>query len=274
MNGGQWTPLERELSRMIIDTHCHLNFSDFNKDRADILKRAADAGVHGFVTVATGPGEWQRCLDLAEGHPEIRVALGVHPNESGVYSAKIGEDLRALAQKDSRVVAIGETGLDFFRENAPRDKQHESFARHLEISAELNKPFILHCRAAEAEMLDVLVAFQKKSGAPLRGVWHCFTSTAEFAARAAELGLYFGLGGIVTYPKAGDLRAAVAALPADRILLETDCPFLPPQPWRGQRNEPSYLTKVVETLAEVRKTMGGEIERVTTENARRLFGTW
>ena len=259
---------------MIIDTHCHLNFPDFNKDRADIMKRSADANVRAFVTVATGPDEWQRCLDLCEGHPQIRVALGVHPNEAGIYTPQVGDELKSLAEKDSRVVAIGETGLDFFRENAPRDKQHESFIRHLEISVELDKPFILHCRAAEAEMLEVLSAFQKNSGAPLRGVWHCFTSTTAFAARAMELGLYFGLGGIVTYPKAGDLRAAVATLPADRILLETDCPFLPPQPWRGQRNEPAYLTRVVETLAEVCKASGDEIQRATTENARRLFGSW
>jgi TatD DNase family protein len=259
---------------MIIDTHCHLNFPDFNKDRADIMKRAADADVRAFVTVATEPEEWHRCLDLCEGHPQIRVALGVHPNEAALYTAKVGDELKTLAQKDSRVVAIGETGLDFYRDNAPRDKQHESFTRHLEIAAELNKPFILHCRAAEAAMLDVLVAFQKKSGTPLRGVWHCFTSTIEFGARAAELGLYFGLGGIVTYPKAGDLRAAVATLPADKILLETDCPFLPPKPWRGQRNEPAYLTNVVETLADVRKVSGDEIMRATTENAQRLFGAW
>jgi len=259
---------------MIIDTHCHLNFPDFNKDRAEIMKRAADADVRGFVTVATEPNEWQRCLDLCEGHPQIRVALGVHPNEAGVYTPQVGEELKTLAQKDPRVVAIGETGLDFYRDNAPRDKQYESFTRHLEIAAELKKPFILHCRAAEAEMLEVLRAFQKKSGTPLHGVWHCFTSTTEFGAQAAELGLYFGLGGIVTYPKANDLRAAVATLPPDKILLETDCPFLPPKPWRGQRNEPAYLTNVVATLSEVRKTTGEDIQRATTENARRLFGTW
>src|SRR3954468_5498478 len=112
---------------MIIDTHCHLNFPDFNKDRADVMKRAADAGVRGFITVATGPEEWQRCLDLAEGHPAIRVALGVHPNEADVYSEQVAAELKALAQKDSRVVAIGETGLDFYRENAAPDKQYESF---------------------------------------------------------------------------------------------------------------------------------------------------
>jgi TatD DNase family protein len=258
----------------VIDTHCHINFPDFNADRDAVIKRAKDAGVEGFITVATEPENWRRSLDLAEGQPSVRVALGVHPNHAECYSAAALAELKELAAKNSRVVAIGETGLDFFRDGAPREKQFESFKAHVELAAELNKPFILHCRAAEAEMMEMLRAEQSRLGRPLRGVWHCFTSTTEFAAKATELGLYFGLGGIVTYPKSGSIREAVATMPADKILLETDCPFLPPQGWRGQRNEPSYLTKVVETLAEVRKTSADEVCRTTTENARALFGTW
>jgi TatD DNase family protein len=123
-------------------------------------------------------------------------------------------------------------------------------------------------------MMEMLSDYRKKTAAPLNGVWHCFTATAEYAAQAAELGLYFGLGGIITYPKSAELRAAVAELPTDRILLETDCPFLPPQGWRGQRNEPAYLSKVVEVLADVRKMSRDEVCRITTENAQRLFGRW
>jgi len=259
---------------MIIDTHCHLNFPDYNNDRDAVMQRAADAGVSAFIVVATGPHEWQRTLDLAEGHRDLRVALGVHPNEAAVYTPEVAAQLKELSRHDSRVVAIGETGLDFFRENAPRHKQLESFKAHLTISHELKKPFVLHCRAAESETMEILTEFQRSSGVPLSGVWHCFTSTPAFAAKAMELDLYFGLGGIVTYPKATEVRDAVAMLPAGRIVLETDCPFLPPQGWRGKRNEPSYLSKVVEILADVRKTTREEIERQTTENARRLFGTW
>jgi len=258
----------------IIDTHCHLNYPDFNNDRADMLKRAADAGVVAFVTVATGPEDWPRCLDLAEGHSAVRVALGIHPHEAACTSPAMIAQMKALALQDSRVVAIGETGLDFFRDRAPRDKQFEAFHAQLALSRELDKPFILHCRSAEREMMEVLTDFQKQSAAPLRGVWHCFTSTPDFARQAADLGLYVGLGGVITYPKSGEIREAVAAMPADRILLETDCPFLPPQGWHGQRNEPSYLTKVAEVLAETRKSTPDEICRQTTENARRLFGTW
>jgi TatD DNase family protein len=258
----------------MIDTHCHINFPDFNADRDAVIKRAKEAGVVGFITVATEPENWRRSLDLAEGQPTVRVALGVHPNHAECYSAAALAELKELATSNARVVAIGETGLDFFRDGAPREKQFESFRAHLELAAELNKPFILHCRAAETEMLEVLSAEQKRIGRPLRGVWHCFTATTEFAARASELNLYFGLGGIVTYPKSGSIREAVATMPLNKIVLETDCPFLPPQGWRGQRNEPAYLTKVVETLAEVRHTTPVEIKRVTTENARALFGSW
>jgi TatD DNase family protein len=256
---------------MIIDTHCHLTYPDFNNDRDAILERAAAAGVKAFVTVATGPDEWQRCLDLAEGRPAIRVALGVHPNEAGVYTPQVKDDLKALAQKDSRVIAIGETGLDFFRDGAPKELQFAAFHAQLEIAAALQKPFILHCRSAEREMLDVLKDFAKTNG-PLLGVWHCFTSTIAFAAEASELGLYFGLGGIITYPKAAELREAVKTLPEDRIVLETDAPFLPPQGWRGQRNEPAYLTKVVDVLAETRGMNPEAVRLKTMENAIRLFG--
>ncbi|HEY3322456.1 MAG TPA: TatD family hydrolase [Planctomycetota bacterium] len=259
---------------MLIDTHAHLTYPDFNNDRDAMLARAAHAGVGGFLTVATVQEEWQRCLDLAEGKPAVRVALGVHPNETSTFTPEVAAQMKALAAKDPRVVGIGETGLDFFREHSPREKQREAFQAHLDIAAELKKTFILHCRAAETEMIEMLAGFRKTAGAGLGGIWHCFTSTPEFAARAMDLDLYFGLGGVVTYPKADNVRKAVATLPADRILLETDCPFLPPQGWRGQRNEPAYLAKVVEVIAEVRKTTPEEISRITTENAIRVLGTF
>ena len=237
----------------------------------------------GFVAVATEPEDWVRTLDIAEAYPAMRVALGVHPNHTQGYTGEIGEQLRVLASKNPRVVAIGETGLDFYREanltdaerDAARALQYESFRTHLRIAAELNLPFILHCRAAESEMLDVLTAEHERIGRPLRGVWHCFTGTTEHAKRASELNLYFGLGGIITFPKSAPIREAIAAMPVERLLLETDCPFLSPQGFRNvRRNEPSFLTSVVNTLAEVRATPAGDIRRITTENARALFGTW
>src|SRR6185295_8903733 len=140
----------------MIDTHCHLSYEDFNADRDAMIQRARDAGVVAFVTIATGPEDWHRCLDLAEGRPDVRVALGIHPNEASCFSEKVFAEMSALAAKDPRVVAIGETGLDFYRDHAPRDKQYAAFHAQLKLSDELKKPFILHCRAAENEMLDVL----------------------------------------------------------------------------------------------------------------------
>ncbi|MCY3019066.1 MAG: TatD family hydrolase [Planctomycetota bacterium] len=259
----------------MIDTHCHLTYPDFAGDLGAVLQRAADAGVTGFITIGTDPEDWRHTLDLVERFSAspytVRASLGLHPNEAAIFTPALAEELRKLARSNPRVVAIGETGLDFFREQCPRDKQLDSLRAHLRISAELHKPFVLHCRDAEEETLAELAAFRERTGAPLKGVWHCFGASQAHAARAAELGLYFGLNGTVTYPKNDALRAVVATLPADRILLETDCPFLPPQGWRGKRNEPSYLTKVVATLAEIRHTSPDDIARLTTDNAGRAF---
>ena len=259
----------------MIDTHCHLSFPDYNADRAAVIQRAMDAGVVAFVSIATEPEDWYRTLDIAEMYPAMRVALGVHPNHTQTFTQAIGTELRK-AVTNKRVVAIGETGLDFFRETAPREKQVESFLTHLTIAEETNLPFILHCRNAEKEMLGLLVIEQYRiKRRQMNGVWHCFTGTVDDAERASVLGLYFGLGGIVTYPKSTAIREAIAIMPENRLLLETDCPFLSPQGFRSQRrNEPSFLTSIVTTLAEVRRTTPEEIRRITTENARALFGTW
>ncbi|HLX62443.1 MAG TPA: TatD family hydrolase [Planctomycetota bacterium] len=255
----------------MIDSHCHLSYPDFNADRDAMIQRARDAGVEAFVTIATGPEDWHRCLDLAEGRAGMRVALGIHPNEASCFSDKLIGEMRALAKSDARVVAIGETGLDFFRDHCPRDKQYAAFDAQLALAEELKKPFILHCRAAEREMLELLEKNRAATGHALNGIWHCFTSTKEFARRAADLNLYFGLGGVVTYPKSNEVREALALMPEERLLLETDCPFLPPQPWRGKRNEPAYLTAVVQKIAEVRGISEEAVRASTTANAKRVF---
>ena len=195
--------------------------------------------------------------------------IGLHPGNAADFTPELCVEIKRLAQAQQKVAAIGEIGLDFhYHDGPPREKQFEAFRAQMELAIELKLPVVIHCRETEKELLSMLAAYR-----PVRGVWHCFTSTAAYAAQAAELGLYFSVGGIVTYPKAQDLRDAVATLPADRLLLETDCPYLPPQPWRKKhgRNEPAYLTEVVKTLALVRGTTPEEIERITTENAETLF---
>ncbi len=254
----------------MIDTHCHLTSHDFDTDCDAVIQRAQEAGVEAFITIGTEPADWPRCLNLAQRRPAVAAALGIHPNEASCFCADSLAQLRMYAS-DSRVLGIGETGLDFYRDHAPREKQYDAFQAQLELAEELKKPFVLHCRAAENEMLDVLEKHRVKTGRALNGVWHCFTAAKEFGLRAAEMGLYFGLGGVVTYPKADSVREAVALLPEDRLLLETDCPYLAPKPWRGKRNEPAYLTAVSMTLAEVRGCTVESIRLATTANAKRLF---
>ena len=255
----------------MIDTHCHFTSADYDTDCDAVIQRAQEAGVTDFITIGTGPDDWQKCIALAERNPAVRTAIGIHPNEASVFSTEAMFVLGSMASQ-CHVVGIGETGLDFYRDHAPRDKQFDAFRAHLELSDELKKPFILHCRAAEKEMLDVLEAHRVKTGRTLNGVWHCFTAAKEFGLRAAEMGLYFGLGGVLTYPKANEVRDAVAALPEDRLVLETDCPYLPPQPWRGKRNEPSFLSAIVQKLSDVRGTSPDSVRDFTTRNALALFG--
>ncbi len=259
----------------LIDTHTHVSYPDFDVDRDQVLARAREAGVTGLLTVATAPEEWHRYLDLAEGREDQFVALGFHPNYADTYTTEAFEDSKKLFEKYSgKAVAVGETGLDFFRDKCPREIQYEAFQAQLDLAAELDLPFILHCRKAEREMCDVLKKQQGKLGRPLRGVWHCFTSTPEFMKEAVSLGLYLGFGGVLTYPKAEEVREAAKQAPAERLLLETDAPFLPPVPHRGKRNEPAFVAETAKRLAEVRGMDVLELAELTSRNARVLFGCW
>lgn len=257
----------------LIDTHCHVSYPDFDADRDAVLARAKAAGVAGMITVATDPSCWNRYLDLSEGRPQVRVALGFHPNYADTFSDAALKDLRALFEKHKgKAIAVGETGLDFFRDSCQPEVQRKAFQAQLDLAHGLQLPFILHCRKAEREMLDMLAAQQQRLGAPLRGVWHCYSATVAFMHEAVSLGLYLGFGGILTYPKAEEVRDAAKAAPLDRLLLETDAPYLPPQPWRGQRNEPAYLAETAKKLAEVRGVPVDDVARITSDNALRLFG--
>ncbi len=259
----------------LVDTHGHVCYPDFDRDRDAVLDRAKAAGVIGMLSVATGPDCWTRYLDLTEGRPPCRVALGFHPNYADTFSAANLELLRAaFARNAGKAIAVGETGLDFFRDSSAPEIQRQAFQAQLDLAADLGLPFILHCRKAEREMCDVLRAQRKKLGRPLSGVWHCFSATPEYMQEAVELGLHLGFGGILTYPKAQEVRDAALAAPSERLLLETDAPYLPPQPWRGQRNEPAYVLETARRLAQVRGVTLEEIAGVTTANARRLFKAW
>jgi TatD DNase family protein len=243
----------------VIDTHAHLDALD---DADAAVERARAAGVTRIVSVGTDPESWRRTLAIASRHDGIYAALGLHPHEAGDEEAV--EALRdALA--DPRAVAVGETGLDYYRDHAPRDTQRRAFAAQLELAAELRKPAIIHTRAADADTVSMLASFDGTA------VMHCFSS-APLLEPALEHGWYVSFAGNVTYKNAYDLRAAARAVPAERLLAETDSPYLPPQPKRGKPNEPAYVVHTVAVLAEARGEDADELAVQIDANASECFG--
>ena len=242
----------------MIDTHAHL---DALEDPAGAIARARDAGVDRIVTIGTGLSSTRASLAIAEREAGVTVAAGIHPHDAAAGESV--DDLAALV--DGRVVAIGETGLDFFRDYAPRDEQRRIFAEQLELAHNLGKAVIVHTRAAEEETAAMLDGFDGTV------VMHCFSSP-ELLPVALERGYYVSFAGNVTFPKAAELREAAARVPADRLLVETDSPYLAPQPVRGKTNEPAYVVHTVRSLAETRGEDRDELARRIDTNAAAVFG--
>ena len=258
---------------MLFDTHCHLDIDSFDADRDEVIARVAGAGVIGLVTVGIDVPSSRRATELARryaGHG-VYAAVGVHPNDCADAPATWQESIRDLAG-EPRVVAIGETGLDFYRDQAPRNTQEAFFRDQLALARELDLPIIIHCRESLDRTLELIDDEAATRGGPVRGILHCFSGTEEQMRRGAALGLMFGFGGTVTYKKNQALREVLADVSEQRLLVETDAPFLPPQPYRGRRNEPAYVVETAQIVADARKTTVAEIERITTLNAGRLFG--
>jgi len=248
----------------MFDSHAHLDFPQFDKDREEVLRRAAEAGVTDILVPGVDVATSERALLLAEEHTGICAAVGIHPNSTG--DADEGDWLRIEELARSGAVALGETGLDYYRKTTPPDVQRKAFRRTLKIAGSLDLPAIIHCRNADDELISILEEVR-----PGRGVLHCFNGNPRLAEVAMSLGLYISVGGPLTYPTADDLRKAVAGIPTEKMLVETDCPYLAPQSRRGERNEPSYLPEIVETLAGLHGCSADDVARTTTVNARRLF---
>lgn len=263
----------------LFDTHCHVSYADFDADRDEVLRRAREAGVAGILNVGTDPDWWGRYLELAQAPrpewPEVKVALGFHPNYANTFTPDALNAMRRLFEAHRGVaVAVGETGLDTFRDYCPFEMQEAAFQAQLDLAAEFDLPFILHCRNEERRMLDRLSAHADRLGRPLRGVWHCFTASEAYMREAVALGLHLGIGGVATYPKAEEVRAAVRAAPRERLILETDAPYLAPQKKRGKRNEPAYIAQTCERVAHELGLSPEDFAKLTSENARGLFSTW
>ncbi len=244
---------------MLIDSHVNLHAPQFDADRDEVIARAREAGVRLMVNISDKVSHWQKVRALAD-QADIWCTVGTHPHE-----AKENPDLSAQAliglAADPRVVGIGETGLDFHYDLSPRDIQARVFRAHVAAARETGLPLVVHTREADAEMGDILEA--EHDAGPFRMLMHCYTSGAELAARAARLGAWFSVSGIATFKAAEDVRAVIRDMPGERIIVETDCPYLAPMPYRGRRNEPAYVGHVLAKLAEIRGWSLDEAEQKT-----------
>lgn len=253
---------------MIVDSHCHLDYPGLAEREEEVVARAREAGVRLMVTIATRQRHWADVVALAGRHPEVVCAVGVHPHEAGKEGLDDPAPLIAWADHPE-VVGIGESGLDYFYDYAPRDWQAASFRAHIAAARATGLPLIVHTRDADEDTMAILE--EEMTQGPFTGVIHCYSSSRRLAERAIAAGLYLGIGGILTFKRSDELRATVHDMPLDRLLLETDAPYLAPVPHRGKTNEPAYTAHTAKVLAEVRGVPLAEIERATTANFFRLF---
>jgi TatD DNase family protein len=253
----------------LVDTHAHIEGKEFHGDFAAMLDRAATAGVSRIITIGADIESSRQACELANSHESIYCAVGIHPHDAARVTEKCYDNIRTLAGDNRKVVAIGEIGLDFYRDRSPRDIQETVFRRFLIMAAELSLPVVIHDRDAHEPILRILRE-EKKRG--LRGVLHCFSGDLAMARQCVELGFYLSVTGTVTFPSNEQLRQVVRGISVDHLLLETDCPYLAPVPFRGKRNEPSYLRIVAEKVAELKGLSLADVARTTSHNADTLFG--
>ena len=252
---------------MLIDSHAHIQLSQFNPDRDVVLKRAHEAAVSTILVIGFDMETSLGAVKLAEKHSQIYATVGMHPHDAKDLTPNVLKTFRELAAHP-KVIALGEMGLDYYRNLSPRPLQKEAFEKQLDLAEEMQIPIIIHNRDAYADILPILEARQGR----IRGVLHCFTGNVELMHRSLAIGFHIGIGGIVTYPNAKDVQAVAKEVPENRLLIETDCPWLAPQFRRGKRNEPAYVRAVAEKIAELRDTSVETIGEITTQNFNLLTG--
>ena len=260
----------------LTDTHCHLDFEQFDKDREQVIDKAIDVGVERILVPGIDLVSSEAAVRLADENAEVYAAVGVHPNYGKTWNSNTLKTLKALSQHP-KVIAIGEIGLDYYREWTPHNIQKRNFEYQLDLAAELQRPVIIHCRDSFQEIQDMVSDWAKGlsenalSDSP--GILHSFSGNIEQARLFTDMNFFFGISGPVTFKNAENLRQTVAQLPLDRILIETDAPYLTPHPHRGKRNEPAYVHYISEKIAEVRNLSPSQIGEITFENSLNIF-TW
>lgn len=253
---------------ILFDTHAHLDEEAFHPDRNETVERALETGVQTILTIGTTADSSQRAVDLAATFPQVYAVVGIQPNYVAQMKPGDWERILTLSTAD-KVVGIGETGLDRYWDYAPIELQQDYFSKHIQLSRERDLPFVVHCREAEADVVDLLQREAKQ--APFKGLMHSFCGTPETAAACLELGMYISFAGMLTFKKNDELRETARLIPLDRLLVETDAPYLAPVPQRGKRNEPAFVKHTCACLAELHDKTPEEMAEITTQNARTLF---
>jgi len=253
---------------LLVDSHCHLNFPDFKDDLDGVISRAREAGVGVMQTICTEMAEFDEVHGIAERYDDVYCSVGVHPNDSSEAKQVTAEELIAKCSH-KKVIGIGETGLDYHYEHAKRDMQKANFLEHIKAARETGLPVIVHTRDADEDTIEILS--NEISKGKFRFLIHCFTASQQLAEKSVELGGYISLSGIISFKNAGSIRDAIKNTPLDRLLVETDAPYLAPAPHRGKRNEPSFTIYTNRILAELKDITEEECARITTENFFRLF---
>lgn len=251
---------------MFIDTHCHLDFPEFDQDRGELIRRANKEGIDYIINIGSSLKGSKDSVMLAAKYDSVYASVGLHPHEADTSNSDIELQLADLAKKN-KVVAIGEIGLDYFKNYSKPENQRPLFIRLLKLAKDLNLPIVIHCRQAEEDVLNIL-----KETMPIRGVVHCFSGDQNFLKNCLDLGFFISFTCNVTYKKAQNLRDIVKIMPLDRLMLETDAPYLSPEGFRGKRNDPTYVKLLATKIAEIKGISLEEIARVTSDNAKGFFG--
>lgn len=258
---------------MFVDSHAHIGGPEYEADRDEVIRRARDAGVCGILNVGTGDphsGELERAVQLAEKYEDVYAAVGTHPHDARVFDSRAAERIKNLHKQSKRVIAWGEIGLDYHYDNSPRETQRDVFRRQLRLARYAGLPVIIHTREADEDTIEILRS--EWSGSGLRGIMHCFGGSLKLAEDTLELGFLISFAGNVTFKNADQLREVAGRIPFERLLIETDCPYLSPVPFRGKRNEPARVVEVARCIASLHGREVEEIGRLTTKNFAGLFG--
>ncbi len=266
-----------KIQSTFIDSHCHIDGEQFDTDRDDVVQRAEDAGIVAMLNIGTGDphsDDFRRAVAVAEKYENVYASVGVHPHDAKLYDDKAEAHLIDLVKSSTKVIAWGEIGLDYYYDHSPRDVQREVFRRQIRTAAGLGLPVIIHSRDANDETVEILTEEFGQADRSVRapGVMHCFGGTAVMAEALMKIGFYISFAGNVTFKKADNLRDAARVVPLDRLLIETDCPFLTPVPFRGKRNEPSFVVHTAKFLADFYDIGVEKLAEKTTDNFLELFG--